>query len=119
MVLGLGLIATLHPNPRERSMHMDVLDPKGQGHLPGLQGIIQLAQGEMDLGLGQPSFEAGWLELYRRCQLSQCRRFVAHREVERSFGTEGLRTFHRAGGFHDTQLGRVDDSCKRGFHAWK
>ncbi len=69
MVLGLGLIATLHPNTRERSVHMDVLGPKRQGDLPGLQGIIQLAQGEMDLGLGQPCFEAGWLELHRRCQL--------------------------------------------------
>ena len=61
---------------------MDVLWAKREGLFAGGQSLVVLTRSEVDLGLGQPSLEAGWIGGHRCLQLRQRRRLVAHREVE-------------------------------------
>ena len=82
MVLGLGLVAPLHPDTGHRGVNVDVLWTKGEGLFAGGEGFVILTYGKVHLGLGQPSLEAGWIGGHRCLQLRQRRRLVAHREVE-------------------------------------
>ena len=81
-MLGLGLIAALHPDAGHGCVDMDVLWAKREGLFAGGQSLVVLTRSEVDLGLGQPSLEAGWIGGHRCLQLRQRRRLVAHREVE-------------------------------------
>ncbi len=90
--LGLGLIAALHPDAGHRGVDVDVFRAKREGLFAGREGIVKLSRGEMHLGLGQPSLEAGWIGGHRCLQLRQRSRLVAHREVERSLIRQGQGT---------------------------
>jgi len=70
-------------------MDMDVLGAQGQGLLSRGQGVVELTRGEMDLGLGQPRFEAGRIGRDGGLQLRQGRGFVADGEVKRSLFRQG------------------------------
>ena len=61
---------------------MDVFRTQREGLLAGGEGFVVLTGGEVDFGLGQPSFEAGRIGRDRRRQLRERSRFVAHGEVE-------------------------------------
>jgi len=89
VMLSPDLIAALHPNTGHRGVDVDVLRAKGEGLFAGCEGLVQLTRGEVHLGLGQPSFEAGWIGGHRRLQLRQRRRLVAHGEIERRLVRQG------------------------------
>ena len=89
VVLGLGLVATLHPDAGHGSVDMDVLWAKREGLFAGGQSIVILTGSEVDFGLGQPSFEAGRIGRDRRRQLREGASFVADREVERRLFRQG------------------------------
>ena len=82
MVLGLGLVAALHPDAGHGGVDVDVLRAQREGLLAGGQSLVVLTRSEVDLGLGQPSLEAGRIGRHRCLQLSQRRRLIAHGEIE-------------------------------------
>ncbi len=87
MMLGLGLVAPLHPDAGHRSVDMDVLGAQREGLFAGGEGIIILTRGEVDLGLREPGFEAGRIGRNRRLQLREGRGFVADSEGKRTGGS--------------------------------
>ena len=89
VVLGLSLIPSFHPDAGHRGVDVDVFRTKRQGVFAGGQGLVVLTRSEVDLGLGQPRLEAGWIGRHCRLQLRQRRRLVAHREVERRLVRQG------------------------------
>ena len=89
VMLGLGLIAPLHPDAGHRGVDVDVLRAQREGLLAGGEGFVVLAGGEVDFGFGQPSFEAGRIGRDRRRQLREGAGFVADREVERRLFRQG------------------------------
>jgi len=64
-------------------MDMDVLRTQHEGLLAGGEGFVELTRGEVHLGLGQPSLEAGRVGFDRFRQLREGAGLVADREVER------------------------------------
>ncbi len=89
MMLGLGLIAPLHPDAGHGSVDVDVLGSQREGLLAGGEGFVILTRGEVDLRLGEPGFEAGRIGRDRRLQLREGRGFVADGEVERRLFRQG------------------------------
>ena len=89
MMLSLGLITALHPDAGHRGVDVDVLWAKCEGLFAGREGFVQLTRGEVHLGLGQPSFEAGRIGRDRRLQLRQRRRLITHGEIESSLIRQG------------------------------
>ena len=70
-------------------MDVDVLRTQREGLLAGGEGFVELTRGEVDLGLGQPSLEAGRIGFDRCRQLREGACFVADREVERRLFRQG------------------------------
>lgn len=89
VVLSLSLIPSFHPDAGHRGVDVDVLWTKGEGLFAGGQGRVVLTRREVNLGLSQPSLEAGRIGGHRILQLRQRRRLVAHREVERRLIRQG------------------------------
>ena len=89
MMLGLGLVAPLHPDAGHRSVDVDVLGSQREGLFAGGEGFVILTRGEVDLGLREPGFEAGRISRDRRLQLREGRGFVADGEVERCLFRQG------------------------------
>jgi len=89
MMLSLSLIAALHPDTGHRGVDVDVLWTKGEGLFAGGEGLVVLTRREVNLGLSQPSFEAGRIGDHRILQLRQRRRLVTHGKVERRLIRQG------------------------------
>ena len=89
MMLGLGLVAPLHPDAGHGSVDVDVLGPEREGLFAGGEGFVILTRGEVDLRLREPGFEAGRIGRDRRRQLREGAGFVADREVERRLFRQG------------------------------
>jgi len=89
VVLGLGLITALHPDTGHRGVDVDVLRTKRESLFAGGQSLVVLTRSEVDLCLGQPSLEAGWIGGHRILQLRQRCRLLPHREVERCLIRQG------------------------------
>lgn len=89
MMLSLGLVAALHPNTGHRGVDVDVFRAKCEGLFAGREGFVQLTRREVDLGLSQPSLEAGRIGRHRCLQLRQRRHLIAHGEVERRLVRQG------------------------------
>ena len=70
-------------------MDVDVLRSQREGLFSGRQGFVELPRREVDLGLGQPGFEAGRIGGDGGLQLRQRRGFVADGEVERRLLRQG------------------------------
>ena len=68
---------------------MDILRTQREGLLARGEGFVVLTGGEVDFGLGQPSFEAGRVGRDGYSQLRQRGRFIADREVERRLVRQG------------------------------
>ena len=66
MMLGLGLVTPLHPDAGHRSVDVDILGAEREGLFAGGEGFVILTRGEVDLRLGEPSFEAGRIGRDRR-----------------------------------------------------
>lgn len=89
VMLSFGLIPSLHPDTGHRGVDVDVLRTKGEGLFAGGEGLVVLTRREVNLGLSQPSLEAGRIGDHRILQLRQRRRLVTHGKVERRLIRQG------------------------------
>ena len=89
VMLGLRLIAPLHPDAGHRGVDVDVLRTQREGLFAGGESFIELTRREVHLGLGQPGLEAGRIGRDRRRQLREGAGFVADREVKRRLFRQG------------------------------
>lgn len=85
---------------------MDVPRAERRSSFAGGEGLIELAEREVNLGLGQPRLKAFRVDEDRLGELGQGRGFVADREVERGGLGQGLGAGDGLEGFHADTLRR-------------